>query len=120
MTLALVTDGSCDLPPTLAAALRVTVVPHHVIWGQQSYTEGINLTQEQFYERLVRDPLLPKTSQASPGEFADGYRRARDQANADTVICVTLSKDLSGAYHSAMTARSLVDFPVEVIDSRSA
>jgi DegV family protein with EDD domain len=120
MTLAVVTDGTCDLPPDLAASRGVEVVPHHVIWGNQVYTDGINMTSSAFYERLARDPELPKTSQPSPGEFADFYRRARDRQHADTVLCITTSQRITGAYSSAVVARDLVDFPVHVIDSKMA
>src|SRR5215217_2202368 len=114
MKIALITDGSCDLPPDLAESRGIEVVPHHVMWGSQSYRSGVDITAEAFYERLVREPQLPKTSQPSPGEFAEHYRRVRDKYQADTILVVTLSKHLSGTHQSATTARDLVDFPVQV------
>src|SRR5437899_1325793 len=120
MSLAVVTDGTCDLPPDLAASRDVEVVPHHVIWGGQVYTDGVNMTSSAFYERLARVPQLPTTSQPSPGEFADFYRCARDRQQADAVLCITTSQRITGAYGSAVLARDLVDFPVHVIDSKTA
>ncbi len=120
MKIAVVTDGTCDLPPELSAARGVEVMPHHVIWGGQVYTDGINMASGAFYERLARDPQLPRTSQPSPGEFADAYRLARDKAQADAVLCVTTSRRITGAYGSAALARDLVDFPVHVVDSNTA
>jgi len=79
--------------------------------------DGVDMTPEALYRRLAHDPVLPKTSQPSPGEFADHYRQAREKHQADSVLCVTLGKLLSGTYASAEAARNLVDFPVTVVDS---
>ncbi len=119
MTVALVTDSTCDLPPEIIAARKIEIAPIHILWGDHSYTSDIDMTSDMFYERLVRDPELPKTSQPSPGELADTYRQAIAHQNADEVVCITLGRHLSGTYASAEAARTLVDFPVHVIDSRN-
>ncbi len=120
MQIAVVTDGTCDLPSELAAERGVEIVPHHVIWGGETYTDGVNITSDIFYDRLARDPELPKTSQPSPGDFADAYHRVQRKHNADAVLCITTSDRITGAHGSAVVARDLVDFPVEVVDSRMA
>src|SRR5262245_47891462 len=99
MKTALVTDGSCDLPPDVATAHAIEVVPHHVIWGTHVYTDSVDLTSDEFYERLVRDPLYPKTAQPSSAEFAAGFRHAREAQQADSILCVCLSQVFSGAYN---------------------
>lgn len=116
MVIGLVTDGTCDIPPDIAAQVHVHVVPHHVIWGNETYTDGVNLTSEAFYERLVHDPQLPKTAQPSAAEFAAAYRATQ----ADTILCITTSQRITGAYSSAVLATSMVDIPVKVIDSNTA
>src|SRR5450631_1238772 len=115
--IALVTDSSCDLPVEIATARGIEITPMHVIWGQTTFTDGIDITAKTFYERLSYDPVLPKTSQPAPGEFAASYRKMRE-LGADSVVCVTASSILSGTYTSARTAGDLVDFPVRVVDSR--
>src|SRR5216684_5248070 len=120
MKIAVVTDSASDLPLDIAAARKITVVPQHVIWGKDNFADGVDITPTIFYERLARDPVLPKTSQPSPGEFAAKYRHAVAANGADAVLCITVSSKLSGTYSSAYTARDLVDFPVEVVDSRVA
>ncbi|MCC7450393.1 MAG: DegV family protein [Anaerolineae bacterium] len=119
MRVAIVADSTCDLPAAIVAERRIVITPLHIIWGDQTYTDGVNITNEQFYQRLVRDPKLPKTSQPAPGEFADKFRLARETYNADAVVCVTISQKLSGTYVAAEAARNLVDFPVEVVDSQT-
>lgn len=119
MSTAIVTDSTCDLPAELIAQHHIEVVCQHILWGGQSYKDGIDIGGASFYERLAREPELPKTSQPSPNEFADAYRRARENNNADSVVCITISKHLSGTYNSAEAGRALVDFPVVVIDSRN-
>jgi DegV family protein with EDD domain len=120
MKIALVTDTTCDLPTTIVAERGIELVPQHILWGTQSYRDGVDMTAEMFYERLARDPILPKTSQPSSGEFAEKYRLAREKNKADAVVCVTVASRLSGTYASAEVAAGLVDFPVRVLDSCTA
>src|SRR5260221_2991687 len=120
MKIGLVTDGTCDLPAEVAAEHNIYIVPHHVIWGTQTYTDGINLTSAEFYERLVRERELPKTAQPSAAEFADAFRAVQAQSNVDAILCVTTSQRITGAHGSAVLASSMVDFPVRVVDSHTA
>jgi DegV family protein with EDD domain len=91
-----------------------------VIWGTQTYTDGVNLTREEFYQRLVSDPDLPKTAQPSAIEFMEAYRSLRERSGADAILCVTTSRHITGAYDSAVLASSMVEFPVRVVDSNTA
>jgi DegV family protein with EDD domain len=118
MKIAIVTDSTCDLSPDITAARGIEVTPVHIVWGTHSYTEGVDITTEMFYERLARDPELPKTSQPSPGEFVDKFHQALNKQKADAVVCITLGSRLSGTHASAEAARGLVDFPVQVIDTQ--
>ncbi len=120
MKIGLVTDGTCDIPADIAAEHHIHVVPHHVIWGTETFTDGVNLTSAAFYERLARDPQLPKTAQPSAAEFAAAYQTVRDQMGADAILCVATSQRITGAYSSAVLASSMIDVPVRVIDSGTA
>ncbi len=117
MKFAIVTDSTCDLPPALATEHKITVTPQHILWGTESFVDGVDITSDEFYHRLTHDPVLPKTSQPSAADFADRYRKARDKFGVDAILCITLSKLLSGTYSSAVAARDMVDFPVKVVDS---
>lgn len=118
--IAIVTDSTCDLPKTMAEARQIQVVSQYVLWGTESYRDGVDLTADQFYERMASEKTLPKTSQPSPGDFLKGYQTAREKYNAESVICLTVAAELSGTYNSAVQAGEQADFPVRVIDVRNA
>src|SRR4051812_29854196 len=120
MRIAVVTDGTCDLPAELAEANGIEIVPHHIHWGPEDYTDGVNISGKAFYERLAHDPVLPKTAQPSPGEFAAKFKIAREKRKADAVLCITTSHLITGAHGSALLARDMVDFTVRVVDSHTA
>ncbi len=119
MSIAIVTDSTCDLPANLVNTHQIEVVPQHILWGTQSYRDGVDMTVQEFYSRLEHSADLPKTSQPAPGEFVEAYQRARERSNADSVLCITVAAHLSGTYNSAEAARQMVDFPVRVIDSNT-
>ena len=119
MKIAFVTDSTSDLPPALLPERGIAIAPMHVLWGTENYSDGIDITNETFYQRLARDSVLPKTSQPSPGEYAEKFRLAVERFNAEAVVCIPISSRLSGSFGSAQAASSLVDFPVRVVDSRT-
>jgi DegV family protein with EDD domain len=123
MTIALVTDSTCNLPPALAAERHIYVAPLYVIWGEKSYKDGIDITEEELFDRLAKigtKGTLPKTSQVAPQDFVTLFEQARAAENADEVVCAVLSSELSGTYASAVQAREIVDFPVHIVDTLQA
>lgn len=115
---AIVTDSTCNLPPDLAHARGIHVVPLYVVWGDDSLRDGIDIHEREFYARLRASNEIPKTSQATPQDFVAAFEQARAAANADEVVCVVISSALSGTYASAILAQGMVNFPVHVIDTR--
>jgi DegV family protein with EDD domain len=71
----IVTDSTSDIPPDIARELNITVIPVHVIFGEESFDDGVTITREEFYRRLKTSKALPTTSTPSAGEFAETYRR---------------------------------------------
>ena len=118
---AIVTDSASDLPPEVAAAAGITVVPLVVNFGSETFRPNVNLTTDEFWARMTApDAPFPTTAAASPGDFGQAYQAAFD-AGADAVVCVTVSGDLSGTLKSAtLGAQELPDREIHVIDSRSA
>jgi len=118
---AIVTDSASDLPPAVAKAAGITVVPLVVSFGAESFRADVNLTTDEFWQRMTApDAPFPTTAAAAPGDFLNAFRDAF-AAGADSVVCVMVSGDLSGTLKSAQVARDqLPDREIHVIDSRSA
>ncbi|MHB8489443.1 MAG: DegV family protein [Candidatus Dormibacteria bacterium] len=114
----LVCDSTADLDPAFRAAHVVRVVPLKVIFGDQTYADGVDMSAAQFYARLAAPGPFPRTSQPTPAEFEDIFRELG--ADGGSIICTTISADLSGTYASATQARAaLPELDIRVIDTRS-
>ena len=120
MAIRIVTDSTSDLPPALAEQLGVTVVPANVVIDDVNYRDGIDLTADEFYQRLVAGSRLPTTSQPSVGTFQAAYQEVLEQG--DEIVSIHVSGKLSGTVNSAEQAKaSLGDsVPIEIVDSHSA
>jgi DegV family protein with EDD domain len=115
-----VTDSLSWIPPDLARELGIRIVPLHVFFGDEQYTETVDITPQEFYRRLKESKVLPRTSQPSPGEFLDVYRDVAKRA--DAILSVHASSRLSGTFHSAQTAAGLLrqerpDVRIECLDT---
>jgi DegV family protein with EDD domain len=86
-----------------------------MVWGMEELRDGIDIDNVTFYSRLPQDPVHPKTSQPTPHDFV----KVIENIDADEIVIITLSSQLSGTYESACMARDKVDVPVHVFDSRS-
>lgn len=116
--IAIVTDSTSDLPAEVVSESNISIVPLYVLWGQDAFRDGIDITKEAFYERLGRDPEIPRTSQPTPADFLKAYRRAIADG-AEEIVVFTIARALSGTYDSAMAAAAQVQVPVHVVDSCS-
>jgi DegV family protein with EDD domain len=101
----------------LAKELGITVVPLYVRFGDETYRDRVDITEDEFYQRLMNDPIHPNTSQPTPQDFANVYRELSQQA--DGIVSIHISSKLSGTCNSALQAKELVatECPVEVVDS---
>lgn len=114
---AIVTDSTADLPPDVRERLGITMVPLNVHFGDETFRDQVDLTSEQFMQRLSAADRLPTTSQPSTGLFEQTFRHlAQDH---DEIVTVLLSSHLSGTVQSAQIAADAVadDIRVEVVDS---
>ena len=120
MTVKIVTDSVADLPPEVVKELGITVIPILVRFGTEVYRDGIDLTVEQFYERLVYDKTFPVTSVPSPATFAEAYDKLAEET--DEILAISVSSKLSATYEVALQSIGLMKRKcrVEVIDSLSA
>ncbi len=110
----IVVDSTSDLMPEIKA--RVHVVPLTVLFGSEEYIDGVTIDHAAFYEKLVETDVMPTTSQATPGAFAEQYEQAK--ALGESVVVITISHKLSGTYQSAVIAAQDYEH-VYVVDSGS-
>ncbi|MSQ12857.1 MAG: DegV family protein [Dehalococcoidia bacterium] len=117
MPVRIVTDSTSDLPSDIAAAAGITVVPLNVHFGTETFRDGVDIKEDEFYRRLVSTAKLPTTSQPSVGAFLETYERLAP--GADGIVSVHLTAKLSGTYNSAIQAKGeFKGCPVEVIDTQ--
>src|SRR5881397_2510026 len=115
-SVAIVTDSTADLPPALAAARSVTVVPLTLNMDGQSLLDGVDITPAEFYRRLPGAATHPTTSQPSPGRFAETYKALLE--NHESIVSIHISEKLSGTYASARQAADMTDPKrIRVVDS---
>ncbi|MFW6056801.1 MAG: DegV family protein, partial [Chloroflexota bacterium] len=120
MTVRIVTDSTADLPESVVTALGITVVPLHIHFGEDTYDDGVTISKDEFYDRLVTSARLPKTSAPSAGEFTAAYQGL--PPDTEEIVSIHISSELSATYQSATVARdaSPSDSALHVVDSRSA
>ncbi len=116
--IALVTDSTCDIPAEWREKYDINVVPVTIVFNGTSYRDGVNMTAEQFYERLSKEPQRPTTSQPSPEDFLKAYRKAREKG-AKEILAIILSAAMSGTFESARMVAEQMDIPVHVVDSQN-
>lgn len=126
MTIRIVTDSTSDISPELARHWGITVVPAYINFTSndgtvQTFKDGLELSTDEFYERLPNQDTLPTTSQPSIQDFTEVYEPLVADP-ADMVVSIHVSSKLSGTYNSALQAKRALPNPaqVEVIDSQSA
>lgn len=114
---AIITDSTSYISESIRKEKDIVMIPLNVIFGDTSYLEEIEITAEQFYEKMRGAKELPKTSQPAVGEFAELYERLKGEQYTDIVV-VTLASGISGTYQSAQTAATMVEnVNIHVFDS---
>jgi len=113
----LVTDSVSDLPPEVVKDLEIAVIPLHVQFGYETYKDRVDLSSEDFYQKLEHSSTFPFTSAPSPGLFAEVFD---DLAiNSKQILGVFVSRKLSATYDVALQGIKLMKkkCQVEIVDS---
>jgi len=100
--------------------LGITVIPLIIRFGEEAYHDGVDLTTEQFYDKLAGSKVFPSTSVPAPATFAQAYDKLAEEA--DGILAIILSSKFSATYGVALQSIGLMkrECRVEVIDSLSA
>ncbi len=114
----ILTDSTSDISKEYAKENDIAVVPLRVNFKEEQYLDGIDLTPEEFIVKLEKSDKLPTTSQPSPEDFIKHFEKAKE--NGDTLICLFISKALSGTNQSARIAKDEVGHEdIYIIDSKN-
>ena len=115
----IVTDSTAYLPAELIARYGIRVVPLKVLFGPEAYAEGVDISNSEFYGKLMEASTLPTTSQPSVGDFLQVYGEA--DREAVPILSIHISSKLSATFSTALTAKSeLPQSQIEIVDSLSA
>jgi DegV family protein with EDD domain len=115
----IVTDSTGDVPRDLASELGISVVPAQLLFGQQAFRDGVDLTPKEFFNKLANSPELPHTSGPLVADFVNTYRRLFDEEKCESIVSVHVAGNLSGTLNAAWSAAQSLPDPsrVAVIDS---
>jgi DegV family protein with EDD domain len=110
----IVTDSTSDIPVELQEALGIETVPLKVHFGMETFRDGVDMRSKAFFDKLIASSVLPTTSQPSPVEFLETFKRLAKESDAP-ILSFHLSSALSGTYQSAILAKSMLEEQVEVV-----
>jgi DegV family protein with EDD domain len=116
--IAIVTDSTCDIPQELVEQYGIRVIPQILIMGDKTWRDGVDIDSATFYELLRTSPDFPASSQPSVVSFQEAFTELAKEA--DGIVAVLISDELSGTLNSArMAAEALPEVPIEIVDTRS-
>ena len=104
--LRIVTDGAADMPPAWEQEFDIQVIPINIQFGEQTYLQYTDLDNAGFYRKVEETRTIPKTSQPSPHQFVEFYKKVAQPG--DTILSMHVTSKLSGTYASAEQAAAEV------------
>ncbi|MDQ0088283.1 DegV family protein with EDD domain [Paenibacillus anaericanus] len=122
----IVADSTADVPQAMLSEYGIHIVPMRVAFGEESFLEGIEITAEDFYDKLTKSRDLPTTSQTSPSQYVEVYRKFLLDTPGASIISIHLSSGMSGTYQAALLAKDMLEeelgeeLDITVIDSLCA
>jgi DegV family protein with EDD domain len=118
MPVHIVTDSTCDLPPEIIARHHIVVVPTCINIGDGTLLDGVEITREEFYDRLPTLTPGPTTAAPGIGVFLRAFEQAADEG-ATGIVSIHPPTELSSLYNVAgLAAKEMRGLPIAVVDSR--
>lgn len=117
MAVRIIVDSASDITQEEAKKLNIVVLPMTTYFGDKEYIDGVTMSHEEFFEKLVEIDTFPKTSQLSPYAYGEAFEEAKKAG--DSILYVALSSKLSGCYQSAKIAAEDFDGTIEIVDSEN-
>jgi len=115
----IVTDSCSDITPRLAQELGINVVPLYVQFGNETYRDNVDMSTEEFYQKLKTSKIHPTTATASPAHFAQIFTKLAEETSE--ILTITLSEKFGAIYTTALQGKAMAkkDCRIEVIDSQA-
>ncbi|GER68768.1 hypothetical protein BpJC7_00710 [Weizmannia acidilactici] len=107
MRTVIVTDSTAYIPQEIRERYSIYMIPLNVIFGREEYREEIDITADEFFEKMRTSDKLPTSSQPSTGQFVELFEQL--SKDYDAIISIHLSKKISGTYQGAITAAGMVE-----------
>lgn len=111
--LRIVTDGAADMPSAWEKEFEIDVIPINIQFGEQTYLQYVDLDNDGFYKKVEETKTIPKTSQPSPHQFVEFYKKVAKPG--DTILSIHITSKLSGTYASAVQAADELKGTYDVI-----
>lgn len=116
--IAIITDSTSCMPEDLVNQYNISVIPQVLVWGEETFRDGVDITPTEFYQRLAKASVMPSSSQASPAAFITMFQEKLDQGYQ--VLAILISAKLSGTMDSAIQAKEAIGSEdIAIVDSRS-
>ncbi len=115
---AIFTDSSPYIPEQIIKENKIHVVPLTVIWGEENFYDGVDITPVEFYQRLEKAKVMPSTSQPSVADFEVLFRSLHKEGY--DILAILISEELSGTISSATQAKKMLpEANIEIVNSRT-
>lgn len=115
MGIRIMVDSGSDLLKETAQEKAIEIIPLKVSFGEESFTDGVDIDNDSFYQKMKESKHVPATSLPSPQEFVDAFTRIGPD---EDIICITISSVTSGTYQSAQIAMEMLpDYKIHLVDS---
>lgn len=118
MAVKLLVDSSSDITMEETKELGIEMIPMTITFGDEMYSDGVDITKREFFEKLIESDELPKTSQINMFQFEERFKEMT--ADGSEVVAITISSKLSGTYSNAVQAAEGFGGKVFVVDSLNA
>ncbi len=119
MNTVIITDSTCDIDKSVLQQMNVEMIPLTVLFGEESFKDGVDLTKEEFFEKLASSSVNPTTSQPTPELFLEVFNKYK--AEGREMVYIGISSVLSGTMQSAKIAKEMCGYDkIYLVDSLSA
>ncbi|MBM3120416.1 MAG: DegV family EDD domain-containing protein [Chloroflexi bacterium] len=107
MGVRVITDSGSDITQEEAKRLGITVIPVYLRFGDEVYRDGVDINCDEFYHKLATSPIHPSTAAPSPGDFAEAYEQAAQEA--DEIVSIHITRRHSATYDAALVGKETAE-----------